>query len=138
MCKTGIGYTEYSLHFDNPTHARFIELCKSFGCEIKNPQVVLLLNNFNKTVGCSSFKISDKDSCEITTLFLNSFENREKIAYKLIRQLEKIAMDLEFKNITVTFESREDILIDIFKKLDYNFTENTGDVVMIKKFKTMV
>ena len=122
----------------NERDIRFIELCKSFGCEIKNPQVVLLLNNFNKTVGCSSFKISDKDSCEITTLFLNSFENREKIAYKLIRQLEKIAMDLEFKNITVTFESREDILIDIFKKLDYNFTENTGDVVMIKKFKTMV
>ena len=115
---------------------RFIEFCKSFGCEITDPQVVLLLNKFNKTIGCSSFKVSDKDSCEITTLFINSFENREKISYKLIRQLEKIALDFEFKKIIVTFESKEDILIDIFKKLDYNFIDD--ELVMVKEFNTIL
>ena len=96
------------------------------------PQVVLLLENFGKTVGCTSFKVYDADSCEITTLFLNSYDNREKIAYKLIRQLEKIAIDYDFKKIRVTFDSREDILVEIFEKLDYHFID---DVCMEKEFK---
>ncbi|MBR2558765.1 MAG: hypothetical protein IKE95_10455 [Methanobrevibacter sp.] len=111
---------------------RFIKFCDSFGCLVEDPQVVLLLSNFGKIVGCSSFKVYDADSCEITTLFLNSYDNREKIAYKLIRQLEKIAIDYEFKRIRVTFDSREDILVEIFEKLDYLFID---DVCMEKEFK---
>ncbi|MBQ6350975.1 MAG: hypothetical protein IJI42_08615 [Methanobrevibacter sp.] len=111
---------------------RFIKFCDSFGCLVEDPQVVLLLSNFGKIVGCSSFKVYDADSCEITTLFLNSYDNREKIAYKLIRQLEKIAIDYEFKKIRVTFDSREDILVEIFEKLDYLFID---DVCMEKEFK---
>lgn len=111
---------------------RFIKFCDSFGCLVEDPQVVLLLSNFGKIVGCSSFKVYDADSCEITTLFLNSYDNREKIAYKLIRQVEKIAIDYEFKKIRVTFDSREDILVEIFEKLDYLFID---DVCMEKEFK---
>lgn len=111
---------------------RFIKFCDSFGCLVEDPQVVLLLSNFGKIVGCSSFKVYDADSCEITTLFLNSYDNREKIAYKLIRQLEKIAIDYEFKKVRVTFDSREDILVEIFEKLDYLFID---DVCMEKEFK---
>ena len=43
---------------------RFIEFCDSFGCFIDEPQVVLLLNNFGKIVGCTSFKVYDAISCE--------------------------------------------------------------------------
>ena len=111
---------------------RFIKFCDSFGCLVEDPQVVLLLSNFGKIVGCSSFKVYDADSCEITTLFLNSYDNREKIAYKLIRQLEKIAIDYDFKKVRVTFDSREDILVEIFEKLDYVFID---DVCMEKEFK---
>lgn len=111
---------------------RFIKFCDSFGCMVEDPQVVLLLSNFGKIVGCSSFKVYDVDSCEITTLFLNSYDNRERIAYKLIRQLEKIAIDYEFKKVRVTFDSREDILVEIFEKLDYRFID---DVCMEKEFK---
>jgi hypothetical protein len=114
---------------------RFIEFCGSFGCKIDEPQVVLLLNNFGKIVGCSSFKVYDADSAEIITLFLNSYDNREKIAYKLIRQLEKIAMDYEFKSIVVSFDSKEDILIDIFEKLDYRFVD---ELLMKKEFKSLI
>lgn len=114
---------------------RFIEICSSFGCEVSDPQVVLLLNNFGKTVGCASFKVYDKDSAEIVTLFLNSYDDREKISYKLIRQLEKIAVDYEFKSIVVSFDSREDILIDIFEKLDYQFIDN---LLMKKEFKSLI
>ena len=114
---------------------RFIEFCDSFGCFLDEPQVVLLLSNFGKTVGCTSFKVYDADSCEITTLFLNSYDDREKIAYKLVRQLEKVAIDYEFKSVLVSFDSDEDILIDIFKKLDYEFID---DVWMKKEFKSLV
>ena len=114
---------------------RFIELCKSFDCFLDDPQVVLLLNNFGKTVGCASFKVHDADSAEITTLFLNSYDDRERIAYKLIRQLEKIAIDYEFKSIIVNFDSNEDILIEIFEKLDYKFID---ELVMKKEFKSLI
>ena len=114
---------------------RFIEFCSSFGCYLDEPQVVLLLTSFGKIVGCSSFKVYDAESCEITTLFLNSYDDREKIAYKLIRQLEKIAIDYEFKNVRVIFDSKEDILIEIFERLDYRFVD---DVCMEKEFKIFV
>lgn len=114
---------------------RFIEMCASFGCEVTDPQVVLLLNSFNKTIGCASFKVYDSQSAEITTLFLNSYDNREKISYKLIRQLEKIAIDYEFKSIFVNFDSKEDILIEIFEKLDYEFVD---DLLMKKEFKSLI
>ena len=120
------------------TDERFIKLCQSFGCEIKDPQLVLLLNDFKKTVGCTSFKINDSKTCEITTLFLNSYKNQEKIAYKLIRQLEKIAIDYEFKNIIVTFDTKEDILIEIFEKLDYHFVDEAKEILMKKEFKSLV
>ncbi len=110
---------------------RFIKFCNSFGCFLDDPQVVLLLMNFGKTVGCTSFKVYDSDSAEITTLFLNSYDDRERIAYKLIRQLEKIAIDYEFKSIIVTFDSKEDILIEIFEKLDYHLID--GDEIIYKK-----
>lgn len=117
---------------------RFIEFCDSFGCFIDDPQVVLLLMSFGKTVGCTSFRVYDGDSCEITTLFLNSYDEREKIAYKLIRQLEKIAADYEFKSVVVTFESRDDILIEIFEKLDYNLVESADEILYKKEFKSLI
>ena len=117
---------------------RFIEMCESFGCFIDEPQVVLLLMNFGRTVGCTSFKVYDADSAEITTLFLNSYDDRERISYKLIRQLEKIAMDYEFKSVVVSFDSREDILIDIFEKLDYRSVENADEILLKKEFKSLI
>lgn len=122
----------------NERDERFIEFCDSFGCFLDDPQVVLLLMSFGKTVGCTSFRVYDGDSCEITTLFLNSYDEREKIAYKLIRQLEKIAADYEFKSVVVTFESRDDILIEIFEKLDYNLVESADEILYKKEFKSLI
>ena len=119
----------------NEQDERFIEMCSSFGCEVSDPQVVLLLNSFKKTVGCASFKVYDSESAEIVTLFLNSYDDRERISYKLIRQLEKIAMDYEFKSVVVSFDSREDILVEIFEKLDYKFVD---DFLMKKEFNSLI
>ena len=116
---------------------RFIEFCKSFGCVLNEPQVVLLLVNYGSTVGCASFKVFDSDSIEIISLFVDSSKNREEISYKLIKQLEKIAIDLEFKASCV-FLDEEDLLFDIFKKLDYQ-TVSVGDEILIKKeFRSLI
>lgn len=104
---------------------------------LDEPQVVLLLTSFGKTVGCTSFKVYDADSAEITTLFLNSYDDREKIAYKLIRQLEKIAIDYEFKSVVVNFDSKEDILIGIFEKLDY-VKIGSDEIQYKKEFKSLI
>ena len=116
---------------------RFVKFCDSFGCFLDDPQVVLLLTSFGKTVGCTSFKDYDADSAEITTLFLNSYDGREKIAYKLIRQLEKIAIDYGFKSVVVNFDSEEDILIGIFEKLDY-VKIGSDEIQYKKEFKSLI
>ena len=60
------------------------------------------------------FKVDYKDINRI-----NYYENEEELGY-------------EFKKIRVTCDSREDILVEIFEKVDYLFID---DVCMEKEFK---
>ena len=115
---------------------RFIEFCKSFGCILDEPQVVLLLLNYRSTVGCASFKIFDKDSIEIISLFVDA-KNREDISYKLVKQLEKIALDLGFKE-SYAFLDEDDLLLDIFKKMDYQIVSNDGEILIKKEFRSLI
>lgn len=115
---------------------RFIEFCKSFDCILDEPQVVLLLLNYKSTVGCASFKIFDKDSIEIISLFVDA-KNREEISYKLVKQLEKIALDLGFKE-SYAFLDEDDLLLDIFKKMDYQIVSNDGEILIKKEFKSLI
>ena len=115
---------------------RFVEFCKSFGCILDEHQVVLLLLNYKSTVGCASFKIFDKDSIEIISLFVDA-KNREKISYKLVKQLEKIALDLGFK-VSYAFLDEDDLLLDIFKKMDYQIVSNDGEILIKKEFRSLI
>ena len=115
---------------------RFDEFCKSFGCILDEPQVVLLLLNYRSTVGCASFKIFDKDSIEIISLFVDA-KNREEISYKLVKQLEKIALDLGFKE-SYAFLDEDDLLLDIFKKMDYQIVSNDGEILIKKEFRSLI
>ena len=115
---------------------RFVEFCKSFGCILDEPQVVLLLLNYRSTVGCASFKIFDKDSIEIISLFVDA-KNREEISYKLVIQLEKIALDLGFKE-SYAFLDEDDLLLDIFKKMDYQIVSNDGEILIKKEFRSLI
>ena len=116
---------------------RFIDYCNSFGCFLDEPQVVLLLDNFDSIVGCSSFKIYDSESIEINSLFVDSAKNREEISYKLLKQLEKIAIDLEFKASYAFLES-DDLALDIFKKLDYKVINNDDEILIKKEFRSLI
>ena len=116
---------------------RFIEYCSSFGCVLDDPQVVLLLVNYDSIAGCSSFKVYDSQSIEIISLFVDSIKNREDISYKLIKQLEKIAIDLEFKSSYVSLQ-KDDALLDIFEKLDYKIIKNDDEILIKKEFRSLI
>lgn len=116
---------------------RFIELCKSYGCVLDDPQVVLLLVGPDSTLGCASFKVFDSQSVEIVSLFIKSSKNREKISYKLIKQLEKIAIDLGFK-ASYAYLDEDDLALEIFKKLDYEIVKNDDEILIKKEFRSLI
>ena len=116
---------------------RFIEFCKSFGCVLDEPQVVLLLENYTSTVGCSSFKVYNAESIEINSLFIDSIKNQEELSYKLIKQLEKIAIDLDFK-ASYVYLDEDDLALEIFKKLDYQIVSNDDEILIKKEFRSLI
>lgn len=116
---------------------RFIEFCKSFGCVLDEPQVVLLLENYTSTVGCASFKVYDAESIEINSLFIDSVKNQEELSYKLIKQLEKIAIDLDFK-ASYVYLDEDDLALKIFKKLDYQIVSNDDEILIKKEFRSLI
>ena len=116
---------------------RFIEFCKSFGCVLDEPQVVLLLENYTSTVGCASFKVYDAESIEINSLFIDSIKNQEELSYKLIKQLEKIAIDLDFK-ASYVYLDEDDLALKIFKKLDYQIVSNDDEILIKKEFRSLI
>ena len=116
---------------------RFIEFCKSFGCVLDEPQVVLLLENYASTVGCASFKVYDAESIEINSLFIDSVKNQEELSYKLIKQLEKIAIDLNFK-ASYVYLYEDDLALEIFKKLDYQIVSNDDEILIKKEFRSLI
>ena len=116
---------------------RFIEFCKSFGCVLDEPQVVLLLENYTSTVGCASFKVYDAESIEINSLFIDSIKNQEELSYKLIKQLEKIAIDLDFK-ASYVYLDEDDLALKIFKKLDYRIVSNDDEILIKKEFRSLI
>ena len=116
---------------------RFIEFCKSFGCVLDEPQVVLLLENYTSSVGCASFKVYNAESIEINSLFIDSVKNQEELSYKLIKQLEKIAIDLDFK-ASYVYLDEEDLALEIFKKLDYQIVSNDDEILIKKEFRSLI
>ena len=116
---------------------RFIEFCKSFGCVLDEPQVVLLLENYTSIVGCASFKVYDAESIEINSLFIDSVKNQEELSYKLIKQLEKIAIDLDFK-ASYVYLDEDDLALKIFKKLDYLIVSNDDEILIKKEFRSLI
>ena len=116
---------------------RFIEFCKSFGCVLDEPQVVLLLENYTSTVGCASFKVYDAESIEINSLFIDSVKNQEELSYKLIKQLEKIAIDLNFK-ASYVYLDEDDLALKIFKKLDYQIVSNDDEILIKTEFRSLI
>ena len=103
---------------------------------------VLLALNYGKAIACAGFRVVDADSIEIRQVYVSKRHRRNRIAYKLIRQLEKIAIDYGYRNSYCITHRKNNEAILLFKKLDYevgdNFENRNQSVCMKKEFKSLI
>ena len=103
---------------------------------------VLLALNYGKAIACAGFRVVDADSIEIRRVYVSKRHRRNRIAYKLIRQLEKIAIDYGYRNSYCITHRKNNEAILLFKKLDYeisdNFENKNHSIFMKKEFKSLI
>lgn len=146
----------------NEKDERFIELTKELDNEwfqlrgdevlkyqeyndIKDPHIVILALNWGKPIACASFRLFDKDTIEIRRVYVKKRYRRKGIAYKLIKQLEKLAMEENFKFSVIETGRENTAAINLYKKLDYEVIDSFGMfegddfcICMKKQFKSLI
>ncbi len=94
--------------------------------ELKDPHIVVLALNYGKPIACASFKLFDKDTIEIKRVYVKRRYRRKGIAYKLVKQIEKLAMEENFRYSVIETGSENDAAINLYKKLGYEIIDNFG------------
>lgn len=146
----------------NEKDERFIELTKELDNEwfqlrgeevlkyqeyndLKDPHIVILALNWGRPIACASFRLFDKDTIEIRRVYVKKRYRRNGIAYKLIKQLEKLAMEENFKYSVIETGRENTAAINLYKKLDYEVTDSFGMfegddfcICMKKQFKSLI
>ena len=146
----------------NEKDERFIELTKELDNEyfqlhgeevlkyqdyndLKDSHIVLLALNWGKPIACASFRVFDKDTIEIRRVYVKKRYRRKGIAYKLIKQLEKLAMEENFKYSVIETGRENTAAINLYKKLDYELIDSFGMfegdnlcICMKKQFKSLI
>ena len=110
-----------------------------------DPHIVILALNWGNPIACASFRFIDKDTIEIRRVYVKKRYRRKGIAYKLIKQLEKLAMEENFKYSVIETGKNNEAAINLYKKLDYEIIDNFGlfegddlCICMKKQFKSMI
>lgn len=113
--------------------------------DLEDPHIVILALNWGKPIACASFKLFDKDTIEIKRVYVKRRYRRKGIAYKLIKQLEKLAIEENFRYSVIETGSENTAAIKLYEKLDYEIIDTFGQfeeddmvVCMKKEFKTMI
>jgi ribosomal protein S18 acetylase RimI-like enzyme len=112
---------------------------------LTDPHIVILALNWGNPIACASFRFIDKDTIEIRRVYVKRRYRRKGIAYKLIKQLEKLAMEENFKYSVIETGKNNEAAINLYKKLDYEIIDNFGlfegddlCICMKKQFKSMI
>ena len=78
-------------------------------------------------------------------MYVKKRYRRKGIAYKLIKQLEKLAMEENFKYSVIETGRDNEAAINLYRKLDYEIVDNFGIfegddlcICMKKQFKSMI
>ena len=113
--------------------------------DINDPHIVILALNWGKPIACASFRLFDKDTIEIKRVYVKKRYRRKGIAYKLIKQLEKLAMEENFKYSVIETGKDNEAAINLYRKLDYEIVDNFGIfegddlcICMKKQFKSLI
>ncbi|WP_297981914.1 GNAT family N-acetyltransferase [uncultured Methanobrevibacter sp.] len=112
---------------------------------LEDPHIVLLVLNWGNPIACASYKIFDKDSIEIKRVYVKKRYRNKRIAYKMVKALEKLAIEDNFKYSYITTGKDNIAAINLYKKLGYELIDNFGFfegddlcICMKKEFKTMI
>ena len=113
--------------------------------QLEDPHVVLLVLNWGNPIACASYRLFDKDSVEIRRVYVKRRYRNKGIAYKLVKSLEKLAMEDNFKYSYITTGTENAAAIALYEKLGYEKIDNFGIfendeicLCMKKEFKTLI
>ena len=113
--------------------------------ELNVPHLVLLVLNWDKPIACVSYKIFNDNSIEIKRLYVTKRHRNKGIAHKLVKQIEKVAIDYGFKYSYLVTGVNNIAAINLYKKLDYEVIDNFGMfkddencICMKKEFKSLL
>ena len=106
--------------------------------EFKKPHVVILALDGDNAVACASYRIFDEDSVEFKRVFVKKEYRKRGIAYCLIKQLERLVVEKNFKQSYIVTGKRNSAAISLYEKLNYHIIDNfdqfeDDDVVICMK-----
>ena len=146
----------------NEKDERFIELVKELDNEyfqihgdivrkydeyndLDDPHIVILALNWGKPIACASFRLFDKDTIEIKRVYVKRRYRRKGIAYKLVKQLEKLAIEENFRYSVIETGKDNTAAIRLYEKMGYETIDNFGFfegddlcICMKKQFKSLI
>ena len=146
----------------NEKDERFIELVKELDNEyfqihgdivrkydeyndLDDPHIVILALNWGKPIACASFRLFDKDTIEIKRVYVKRRYRRKGIAYKLVKQLEKLAIEENFRYSVIETGKDNTAAIRLYEKMGYETIDNFGFfegddlcICMKKEFKSLI
>ena len=110
--------------------------------DFKTPHVVILLLNPDEAVACASYRVYSENTVEFKRVYVKKEYRRQKIAYNLIKELEKEVIRNNFRYSYIITGKKNTAAVNLYKKLNYTPTDNFGpfkddDIVicMRKTFK---
>ena len=113
--------------------------------ELNVPHLVLLVLNWDKLIACVAYRKFNDNSIEIKRLFVSKRHRKKGIAHKIVKQIEKIAIDYGFKYSYIVTGINNTAAINLYVKMDYKVIDNFGmfeddeDCLCMKKeFKSLL
>ena len=94
--------------------------------EFKDPHTVMLALDDGTAVACASYRAFDEDSVEFKRVFVKKAYRKRGIAYSLITQLEKLAVEEEYEYSYIVTGKNNEPAVRLYEKLNYTLTEKFG------------
>ena len=112
---------EYLKVIDGTDHAFYNQYN---GLENLKHVIILYLNN--TPAACGSFKFFDKNTAEIKRMYTVPEFRGQGLAFKILQELEKWAMEEGFKSCVLETGKRQDQAVSLYHRMQYILTPNFG------------
>lgn len=97
--------------------------------EFKDPHVVILALENDTAIACASFRAFDDDSVEFKRVYVKGKYRKRGIAYNLIKKLETLAIERQFKYSYILTGKNNRPAIGLYEKLNYEIIDNFGQFI---------